>query len=469
MPLSPTPEPFIWGTASSAYQIEGAAREGGRGPSIWDVFAHTPGKIANHETGDVACDHYHRYREDISLMRQLNLQAYRFSVSWPRVLPQGRGTINPAGLDFYDKLVDGLCAAGIKPFVTLYHWDLPAALQLELGGWLHPDMASIFADYARVMYDRLGDRVGLWLTLNEPWCSVDGGYFSGLHAPGATNRAWGYQAAHNLLRAHAHAVAAYRASHYPGGLISFALNMPFYYPATDSFEDAAAAERGLLAFGGWFADPAYYGDYPAEMRHRLGALLPEFTPADAALLKGSADYIALNYYLSEVIRHAADSPPMQTQSVPQPDRIHSAMGWPVVSEGLHDLLLWLSRRYPSLPFFITENGMCCNDVPNDAGFVDDQDRIRYLRDHFAAVHQVMRQGVDVRGYLVWSLLDNFEWSWGFGKRFGLVRCDYETQRRTIKASGQWYARFISSGGFGAPAPAECEVTYQNPPRKWGAL
>lgn len=441
------PNGFLWGAATAAYQVEGAAGEGGRGPSIWDEFLRLPGRSLTGDTGDVACDHYHRLEEDLDLMRRLNLAAYRFSISWPRVLPTGRGAQNARGFDFYDRLIDGLLERGIQPVATLYHWDLPAALQRRLGGWLHPDLPHLFADYAELMFDRLGDRVTFWITLNEPWCSVDGGYFHGAHAPGVKDRAEGYQAGHNLMRAHAHAVARYRSGRHDGGQISFALNMAYSKPATDSLDDRAAAERAMIGFGGWFGDPAYFGDYPAEMRRRLGRLLPEFSAEDAALLKGSMDYLALNYYTSDVMRHAPGAGLMDAEVVAQPKRHHTAMGWPSVPESFGALLRWLSQRYPGLPLYITENGAGYEESAGLDGFVDDQNRIKYLREHLAALHAAIAGGVDIRGYLAWSLMDNLEWSCGFAKRFGLVRCDFDTLRRTIKASGHWYAGVIAQNAL----------------------
>ena len=440
------PGDFLWGAATAAYQIEGAVAEDGRGPSIWDIFCRKPASIANGDTGDVACDHYHRFRADVKLMRQLNLGAYRFSISWPRVLPQGRGPLNEQGLDFYDRLVDSLCDAGIEPFATLYHWDLPAALQMELDGWVHPDLPRIFAEYAALMFDRLGDRIRFWLTLNEPWCVVEGGYFAGDHPPGIRDRALGYLAGHNLLRAHAHAVRAYRASKHGTGSISFALNTAYSFPASDAPEDTEAAQRAMESFGGWFGDPAYSGDYPAVMRARLGAQLPEFTDKDAELLRNSMDFIALNYYTSDLVEHAPGVVPMEVKIVPQPDRGHTDTGWPIVPEGLHRLLHWISRRYPSLPIYITENGAAFAEQPDGDGYVDDQERVDYLRGHLKAARKALAEGVDLRGYFAWSLLDNFEWASGYEKRFGLIRCDYETQRRTIKASGRWYADLIRNKG-----------------------
>ncbi len=434
---------FLWGAATSAYQIEGASQEDGKGPSIWDVFCAKTGATTRGETGETACDHYHRYREDVELMKRLNLGAYRFSVSWPRVMPAGRGAVNSRGLDFYDRLVDALCAAGIEPFVTLYHWDLPQVLQDELGGWVCRDMAMIFSDYAGVVYDRLGDRVRNWCTINEPWVVVKAGYMDGVHAPGIRDEQAGYWAGHNLLRAHAYAAARYRNHRYGNGQISFALNTSYSYPASGSAADVAAAERAMMNFAGWFAQPVYDGDYPALLRERLGPLLPEFTYEDQQLLRGSMDTIALNYYTSDVVRHATGAGPMETELVSQPDVLRTAMDWPIVPEGLHRLLHWLSDHYPGLPIYITENGAAFGDRAVENGFVDDQDRISYLREHMTAMEQARSEGVDVRGYFVWSLMDNLEWAAGFDKRFGLVRCDFKTQKRTIKASGEWYAGWIS--------------------------
>ena len=439
------PPAFLWGAATAAFQVEGATADGGRGPSIWDVFCATPGKTARGETGEIACDHYHRFRDDVELMRRLNLRAYRFSVSWPRVLPQGRGDINKQGLSFYDRLVDCLLAAGIEPMVTLYHWDLPAALQMELGGWAHPDLPLIFADYADVLFNTLGDRVHHWVTLNEPWVVVIAGYIHGTHAPGVKDAGLAYRVAHNLLRAHAHAVARYRASPHNRGAIGPALNVLQAFPASESPADVAAAERATLEFCGWFGDPLYYGDYADVLRERFGAALPEFTAEDARLLTRSMDFFGLNYYFSHVIRHAPGAGPLEIEVVPQPQIPHTTMSWPVTPGGLCPLLHWLSRRYAGLPIYITENGAAFPDQADASGFVNDQPRIAYLRDHVRAVGQALAEGVDVRGYFVWSLMDNLEWTLGFSQRFGLVRCDSETSQRTIKASGHWYSELISTG------------------------
>ncbi|MFO0839191.1 MAG: GH1 family beta-glucosidase [Phycisphaerae bacterium] len=434
---------FLWGAATAAYQIEGAAAHDGKGPSIWDRFCATSGNVVNGDSGEVACDHYHRWRDDVALMRQMGLLAYRFSVSWPRVMPQGRGAINERGLDFYDRLVDGLRAANIEPFVTLFHWDLPLSLQDELGGWLSADSPHIFADYAQCVFDRLGDRVRFWMTLNEPWVVVDAGYFHGTHPPGIRDRAQGYRAGHNLLRAHAYAVARYRAGRNAGGKISFALNSAFSFPATERVVDVEAAERAVQNFAGWFGDPPYHGDYPPLLRERLGDMLPAFTAEDSRLLRRSVDYIALNYYTSDVVRHSPGNGPMELEYVAQPDVPKTQMNWPIMPEGFKRLLMWLNSRYPGLPFYITENGAACADEQRVDCMVDDQDRIAYLRDHIAACADAMAVGVDLRGYLVWSLIDNLEWSQGFSKRFGLIHCDRATLSRRMKASGHWYARWIA--------------------------
>jgi beta-glucosidase len=438
------PADFRWGAATAAYQIEGGAKADGRGPSIWDEFCAVPGNTVNGESGAVACDHFHRWREDLDLMASLGLRNYRLSVSWPRIMPNGRGAINPRGMDFYRRLIDGLLERGITPMVTLYHWDLPAALQSELGGWLNDDLPLLFSDYASAVFEKLGDAVPLWLTLNEPWVVVDAGYFHGVHPPGIEDRAKGYRAGHNLMRAHAYAVARYRASRWNSGKISFALNSSFSIPATSDRRDVEAAERAVQNFAGWFGDPAIRGDYPAVMRERLGELLPTFNDDDSRLLKGSCDYLALNYYTSEVVRHASQGP-MEYEVLPQPGTPRTQMDWPIRPDGLTRLLLWLHKRYEGLPIYITENGAAMPDRPDHNDVVQDEDRVAYLRDHLLACLEAMQLGVPLAGYYVWSLMDNLEWSAGFSKRFGIVRCDFATLKRTVKASGWWYAAVMADG------------------------
>ncbi len=438
------PPGLLWGAATAAFQVEGAPDADGKGPSTWDLFCDTPGKVVNNDSGRIACDHYHRWREDVEHMRGLGLQAYRLSVSWPRVMPSGRGAVNPRGLDFYERLIDALNAAGIEPFVTLYHWDLPLALERELGGWLGVDTPRYFADYAQHVFDRLGDRVRFWLTLNEPWVVVDAGYFHGVHPPGLRDTALGYRAGHNLLRAHAYAVARYRAGQRAAGKISFALNSAFSFPASERAADVDAAERSVQNFAGWFADPPYHGDYPPLLRERLGELLPQFSAEDSRLLRGSMDYIALNYYTSDVVRHAPGCGPMECEKIPLPDVPRTQMDWPILPEGFKRLMLWLNARYPGLPMYITENGAACADAADASGRIDDQDRIAYLQSHFSAAAEALRAGVDLRGYLIWSLIDNLEWSQGFSKKFGLLHCDRNTLARSYKASAHWYKAWIAA-------------------------
>ncbi len=430
---------FLWGAATAAFQVEGAHDADGKGPGIWDRF------LADRtDNGRVACDHYHRSPRDVALMRQLNLQAYRFSVSWPRVMPTGRGTVNPPGLDFYDRLTDQLLAAGIQPLVTLYHWDLPAALQDDLDGWAGDTLPELFADYADVIFDRLGDRVSRWITINEPWVIVMAGYFTGTHAPGIQDRPLGYRAGHNLMRAHAYAVQRYRAHRHGHGQISFALNSSYSFPASDSPADHQAAQRALLDFAGWFGDPACFGQYPDVLRERYGDLLPTFSDADRDLLRGSLDYLALNYYTSDRVAHAPGQGPLDFDRMVPDEPPRTEMDWPIMPEGFERLLLWLWDRY-RLPLYITENGAALRDRVEPDGSVNDAGRIAYLRDHIAAMARAMQQGVDVRGYFAWSLIDNLEWNEGYARRFGLVRCDHQTQQRTIKASGRWYAELIRTG------------------------
>lgn len=435
------PGDFLWGAATAAYQVEGAHRDDGKGPSIWDVFAQIPGRIAHGHSGDVACDHYCRWREDIELIQALHLNAYRLSISWARIMPSGRGDVNNCGIDFYDRLVDTLRQAGIAPLVTLYHWDLPAALQFELGGWLSPDLPHVFADYAETMFERLGDRVSHWITINEPEVIVTAGHAHAFHPPACNDLRLSYQAAHQLARAHGLAAERFRTI-CPDGQISVAINSIPAFPATDDPRDAAAADRAMLHQTAWHADPLVRGDYPDLIRERLGRDLPEFSEEDRRRLEGSIDYFALNYYLADIARHDNTGGPFQFRREPYPDRPRTATNWPIVPEGLTSVLRWIADRYPGLPIYITENGAAIDDEPDAEGFVKDEPRRDYIEQHIGAMHAAMRDGVDVRGYFAWSLIDNLEWSMGFTKRFGIVRCDHDTQRRTIKASGKWYAEFV---------------------------
>jgi beta-glucosidase len=445
------PEGFVWGVATSSYQIEGAVDEGGRGPSIWDTFSHRPGAVDNDDTGDVACDHYHRWPEDLDLMVDLGVRSYRFSVAWPRVMPDGR-SVNQEGLDFYRRLVDGLLDRGISPLMTLYHWDLPQSLDVgDAGGWLSRDLPDRFVDFALVLGKELGDRVPAVTTLNEPWCSAYLGYASGEHAPGRTDNTLAYRAAHHLNLAHGRAVTALRDVLPDTADVSVALNVHQVQAASDRPDDLAAAEHVDLIANRIFLDPMFGSGYSDALRATTAGLTDwSFVrPGDEAEIGVLLDSIGVNFYNPARVRavsHGARPFPGTDRAffaeIPGP---RTVMGWPIVPSGLTDLLLRVHRD-TALPIHVTENGLGAQDVVAD-GAVHDLDRIGYLRDHLAAVHDAHAHGVDVRGYYVWTLLDNFEWAWGYDKRFGLVHVDFADQRRTPKDSARWYADVIARNGL----------------------
>lgn len=428
------PYNFLWGTATASYQVEGGWDEDGKGESIWDRFSHTPGKITDHSTGDVACDHYHLYLEDVALMRRLGLKAYRFSTSWPRILPEGRGKINLPGLDFYDRLVDALCAANIEPFLTLYHWDLPYALHPE-GGWTNRDIAYAFADYAAIMVKRLGDRVKHWTTFNEPSVVMLNGYLYGNHAPGVQDHKAAYQVGHHLMLAHGLAVQAMRGVE-PGLNYGIVLNHWPADPASDDPADVAAARAVWDEHQPFFPDALFKGYYPPQIIDQIGEDRPQIKDGDMALIAQKLDFLGVNFYSRNLVN---------TQGVIEtvPGAEYTEMGWEVCPPALRRLLNQLNNEYDLPPIYITENGAAFADIVSPDGKVHDERRLEYLRQHFIQTHLAMQDGVDVRGYFVWSLLDNFEWSFGYTKRFGIVRVDYETQERTIKDSGEWYSTVIS--------------------------
>lgn len=438
------PEGFLWGAATSAYQVEGSPLADGAGPSIWQRFSHTPERMHNGDTGDVACDHYRRYRDDVRLMKELGLTAYRFSVSWSRVLPEGRGRVNPAGLGFYERLVDALLEQGIRPNVTLFHWDLPAALD-DLGGWLNRDVAHWFADYATVMFKALGDRVPMWATLNEPWVVTDGGYLHGALAPGHRNLYEAPIASHNLMRSHGAAVQAYRAT--ASQQIGLVVNLEPKYPASDRPKDLAAVRRADAYMNRQYLDPALLGRYPEEMREIFGDAWPEFPAADMELIRQPLDFIGVNYYTRNVTAHSSVKWPVRARPVRQASATYTETGWELYPQGLTDTLEWVTKRYGRMPLYITENGAAFYDPPvAPDGAVDDPLRVHYYREHLRAAHRALRNGVDLRGYFAWSLLDNLEWSLGFSKRFGIVHVDFATQKRTVKASGKYYSEVIRTNG-----------------------
>ncbi len=438
------PDDFLWGAATSAYQIEGSPLADGAGPSIWQRFVHSPGLSASGETGDVACDHYRRYQADVDLMAELGLNAYRFSIAWGRVLPEGRGRLNRPGLDFYQRLVDALLDRGIQPLATLYHWDLPAALD-DMGGWLNRDVAEWFADYARMLFRALGDRVPMWTTINEPWVVSDGGYLRGALAPGHRNLFEAPIASHNLLRAHGAAVQAGRAE--GAQQIGLVVNLEPKYPASDSAADLAATRRAEAYMNRQYLDPVVHGCYPDELREIFGPAWPQHPDADLRLIRQPIDFLGINYYTRSVTRHDQSALPVRASGVRQPQHPYTETGWEVFPPALTAVLLWVKERYGAIPLHITENGAAFYDPPKPVdGRVDDPMRIHYYREHLLAAHEARRQGVDLRGYFAWSLLDNFEWSLGYSKRFGLVHVDYATLQRTPKSSARFYADVIRTRG-----------------------
>jgi beta-glucosidase len=416
----PFPPDFLWGAATAAYQIEGAVREDGRGESIWDRFAHSPGAIERGETGDVAADHYHRWRDDLDLMAHIGLKAYRFSIAWPRILPEGTGAPNPRGLAFYDRLVDGLLERGIQPLPTLYHWDLPQALQDRSGGWASRDTAARFAQYARIVFEALGDRVTRWITLNEPWVSAFLGHLVGIHAPGQRDLQTALRASHHLLLGHAKAVEAFRTSG-RSGQIGITLDLQVSDPASDREEDLLAARLADGHTCRWFLDPLFRGSYPADVVAQHQAAGPDFghvRDGDLAAIARPIDFLGMNYYFRQSVRASSD--PLGYQVVPTSSGPTTEMGWPIRPSGLRDQLLRLHREYTQGPIYITENGFADHLDPDAQGPVQDTGRIEYLRDHLAAAEEAIAGGVDLRGYFVWSLMDNFEWALGYRPRFGLV-------------------------------------------------
>ena len=438
------PRGFLWGAATSAYQVEGSPLADGAGPSNWHRFAHTPGRVHDGDTGDVACDHYRRYAEDVTLMRTLGINAYRFSISWSRVMPRGRGPVNPAGVDFYDRLVDALLASGIEPMVTLYHWDLPAALD-DLGGWLNPEIAKWFAEYAAVMFRKLDGRVKLWTTLNEPWVSTDAGYLHGVHAPGHRSPFEAPIASHHLLLAHAAAVRTYRAE--GRHRIGLVVNLEPKYTASNAAEDLAATARADAYMNRQYLDPVFLGREPEELADVFGEAWPRWPADDFTVIQQPIDFLGINYYTRNVTRFDPRAWPLRAAPVVQKRATHTETGWEVFAPGLTRVLTWVKERYGNPPVYVTENGAAFFDPPSlDGDRVADPLRIDYLRKHLAAVHAAIERGVDVRGYFVWSLLDNFEWSAGYSKRFGIVHVDFETQARTPKDSAGFYADVIASNG-----------------------
>jgi beta-glucosidase len=437
------PADFLWGTATSAYQIEGSPLADGAGPSIWHRFSHRPGKIANDDNGDVACDHYRRFEDDVRLMRELGIPAYRFSVSWSRVLPEGSGRANQPGLDFYRRLVDTLLKHNIRPMVTLYHWDLPAALE-DRGGWADSQSIGWFTEYAKLMYGTLGDRVPMWCTINEPWVVVNEGYVEGRHAPGCRDCAEAAAVSKNLLLAHASAVEAYRAV--CKGEIGLVVNLVPIHPASNTDADRQAAQRLDAYLNRHFLDPVLLGETPEEMAHMSGGVWANWTPEELRRVRRPTDFVGVNYYLRLMVSDDPASGPARAQIVSPPNCPRTATGWEIYPQGLTDTLRWIKERYGDLPIYITENGAAFDDEVGPNRTVSDPLRVQYLADHLRAARDAIDGGVDLRGYFLWSLLDNFEWACGYSIRFGIVRVDFESQHRMIKDSARFYSQVIRTDG-----------------------
>lgn len=429
------PADFLWGVATSAYQIEGATQEDGRGTSIWDTYSRIPGKVLGGESGDVACDHYHRWASDLDLVAGLNLNAYRFSVAWPRIMPEGTGRVNAAGLDFYERLVDGALERGLQPHVTLYHWDLPQALQ-DRGGWPHPDMPEWFTNYALAVYSRLGDRVASYATFNEPWCTAELGYHVGRHAPGVQDLRASLLASYQIQLAHGSVIRALRAENTKAEL-GTVLNLYPVDAASGKAEDVHAARLIDEKLNRWYLDPIFRGQFPAEAVADYAESMPEIDPQALASAKQPLDFLGVNYYFRQWVSEGGAS----RAGPPSPDAERTAMGWEVYPEGLYRLLTDLHREYQAPKYLITENGAAFDDQWEN-GEVRDEARTRYLRDHLEQLHRAMQDGVPVGGYFAWSLMDNYEWAYGYSKRFGIVHVDYSTQQRTLKDSAKWYRDFV---------------------------
>ncbi len=456
MNAPPFPPGFLFGAATSAYQIEGGHDADGKGPSVWDRFTRRPGRVHRAHTGDVACDTYHDFRADVDIMRRLGLGAYRFSISWPRVLPRGRGAVNEPGLDYYDRLVDALLDANIVPFVTLFHWDMPQALQDEMGGFAGRDCAAHFADYAEVVAGRLGDRVGHWITLNEPWVYATLGHLRGLHAPGRANPWVFLRVVHHQLLGHGLAAERLRARH-AAAQVGLSLNLSPIYPATDSEGDRAAARLADQAVNRLFLDPLIRGRYPEPLWSRLRLFRSPIAPGDMVTIAAPLDFVGVNYYTRARVRRAwyvpflglwpEGFPVGMGSATPEAEgresgRRYSEMGWEVYPAGLFEMLWRLKTEYGNPPVYVTENGAAYPDTLTADGRVHDEARRDYLEQHLSVIAAAARAGVDARGYFVWSLMDNFEWTYGYDRRFGLVYVDFATQRRVIKDSGLWYREFI---------------------------
>lgn len=456
------PKGFIWGTSASSYQIEGAHLTDGKGPSIWDTFSQIPGKIENGDTGNIAANHYNKYKEDVALLAKAGIKHYNLSISWSRIQPLGRGKVNPLGIRFYSNLIDELIKNEITPWVHLYHWDIPTALEMETDGFLNSDIADYFADYAEICFKNFGDRVSHWITFNEPWVNSILSYWHGVFPPGRKSNSEPYIVGHNILRAHGKAVDVYRRKYQKTqkGKIAIINNCDWREPFSNSKDDKEAAQRALEFFLGWFADPIFLGDYPETMKKNIGDRLPVFSEEDKKLIKGSSDFFGLNHYSTSLVENADankkyDVNVYDNGGIFEDEKVvlhanplwkKTEMGWNVVPWGLRKLLNWIDNRYNHPEIYITENGIAAADKI-DNGEVNDQDRIDYLSGYISEAHKAIEDGVKLKGYFVWSFIDNFEWALGYAKRFGLYYVNFKTGERIPKKSSQWYKKVIQDNGL----------------------
>nr|ADD25173.1 beta-glucosidase [Thermoanaerobacter ethanolicus] len=441
------PKDFLWGTATSSYQIEGAVNEDGRTPSIWDTFSKTEGKTYNGHTGDVACDHYHRYKEDVEILKEIGVKAYRFSIAWPRIFPE-EGKYNSKGMDFYKRLVDELLKKDIMPTATIYHWDLPQWAYDKGGGWLNRDSVKWYVEYATKLFEELGDVIPLWITHNEPWCASILSYGIGEHAPGHKNYREALIAAHHILLSHGEAVKAFREMNIKGSKIGITLNLTPAYPASEKEEDKLAAQYADGFANRWFLDPIFKGNYPEDMMELYSKIIGEFDfikEGDLKTISVPIDFLGVNYYTRSIVKYNEDSM-LKAENVPGPGK-RTEMGWEISPESLYDLLKRLDREYTKLPMYITENGAAFKDEVTEDGRVHDDERIEYIKEHLKAAAKFIGERGNLKGYFVWSLMDNFEWAHGYSKRFGIVYVDYETQKRILKDSALWYKEVIQKNSM----------------------
>lgn len=436
------PPEFIWGAAASSYQIEGAWNEDGKEESIWDRFSHTSGNIKNDDSGDIACDHYHRYKEDVALMKELGLRAYRFSISWPRVLPKGRGNINKPGLDFYHRLIDELLGAGIEPWLCLYHWDLPQSLQ-DKGGWANRDIVQHFASYTALIARQFGDRVKKWVVLNEPAVVAVAGHLLGIHAPGIKDVNAFLKVSHHLLLSQGKAIQVLRDIN-PNFEVGTALNLSPVYPISSNSKDQEAASRLDECWNRWYLDPLFKGEYPPFAEKMINP-----TKEDMVVIHQPLDFLGVNYYHRLLVAHDPTEPLIGARLIPRSAFV-TEMGWEIYPDGMYEILMRLKREYNDPVLYITENGAAFDDKVKRNGEIQDDDRVAFLRDHMVAAYRALKEGARLRGYLVWSIMDNFEWAEGYVKRFGLVHVDYRTLKRTPKKSAHWYKQLIADNGFTLP-------------------